>query len=112
MPEIRFFGGQLNNKKKMLITLHLDYYNQYIKYNSKQYNVGITPFEINSTAILVKEVYKLIKVGYMVDNKYVIKMGYMKEGSKVKPETIWKRGMFHSERQCFTDHKTGQSYAV
>lgn len=109
MPKITFHGGRLNNKKMFVEPLQSTYYHSYIKPSSP--NVNFHDSFMNSFT-RIDEIYRLTKVGCPVGNKYVIRIGYLKEGSKTKPETIWKRGLFYSERECYTDYQTGQSYAV
>lgn len=90
MPDITFHGGKWNNRKRFVKDLQPYIYCQYAK-----------KLEIDSPMVYfetVTDVYKLVKVSKMVDNKNVTRIGYMKEGSKTKPDTIWNKGLFHSER--------------
>lgn len=98
MFTVTFHGGKLNNKKKQLKDLRLEYINEYISSDRKTWNpLSDINYQENVYFSRMTEVYKLTKVGKLLGNKYITKIGYVKVGSKTKPDSVWNKGLFHSE---------------
>ena len=104
MPEIRFFGGKLNNRKKNLPQWNTEYRNDYIQLLSGNFDFKGVQIEMQNSYTKMTEIYRLTRVGYMIHDRYITRIGYVKVGSKVKPETIWKRGSFYSVHKYIDGH--------
>jgi hypothetical protein len=107
MPSITFHGGKLNNRKKFVEPLRPEYVYEYIESNIPDHDLmNINPVE-DVYFHRIREVYILTKAAKMVGNKRITRIGYVKEGSKTKPETVWNRGLFHSQAERMYIGNTG-----
>jgi hypothetical protein len=92
MPKMKFHGGKLNGKRLSVDRLDHEFIFEYAKPN--KFNCYAADFNFSPVFTKIREVYLLTHVKYI--NKFgevEIRSGYMKKGSKTKPETVWKYGI-------------------